>query len=83
MGNCFGLFSATPKPPADGAGDPPTKEEPSSKEPPKSGVSPVGEEEVVKKPLTPPSEHNGLPRVSSRPPSDAVGEAPARTASRS
>lgn len=69
MGNCFGLFSTTPKPPADGAGgDPPSKEEPSPKEPPESGVvlPPVGEGEVVKKPLTPPSEHNGLPRVSTR-----------------
>ncbi|CAN6181902.1 unnamed protein product [Urochloa humidicola] len=87
MGNCFGLFSrgtTSPKPPADdGAGgdDRSTEKAPSSEAQPTSGVSPVGDEEDVKKSSTPPSENNGLPRVSSHPPSDVAGATPLRTAS--
>ncbi|CAL5088996.1 unnamed protein product [Urochloa decumbens] len=86
MGNCFGLFSrgtTSPKPPdADGAtSDRPIEKVPSSAGQPNYGVSPVGDEEDMKKPSTPPSENNGLPRVSSRPPSDVAGATPVRTTS--
>ncbi|KAF8649126.1 hypothetical protein HU200_011073 [Digitaria exilis] len=43
---------------------------------------PAGEKDAEKKaPPMPPPENNGLPRVSSQPPSDAVSAAPARTMS--
>jgi hypothetical protein len=83
MGNCFGLFSLCTKPLADdGPGGPPG-------EPQKLEVSPVEDEDDVKKPTptptpTPPaSESNVLLRVSSQPLSDASGAAPALTTSRS